>query len=97
MYDALPWRSQEQWYLSACAHAALAGLAGRNGSGVAAAVAVTEADAAMASLRKAVTMGYRSPARFGTEDTLEPLRGRDDFRLLMMDMAMPAEPFGAAR
>jgi hypothetical protein len=58
--------------------------------------AVTEADAAMASLRRAVAMGHRSPDAFRTEDALRPLRGRRDFTLLLMDMAMPAEPFAAA-
>jgi len=27
------------------------------------------------------------------ESALDPLRSRDDFRLLMMDLAFPAEPF----
>jgi hypothetical protein len=31
--------------------------------------------------------------KYRTEDALEPLRGRDDFRLLMLDLAMPADPF----
>jgi hypothetical protein len=31
------------------------------------------------------------------EDALDPLRGRDDFRLLLMDLALPADPFAAAR
>jgi hypothetical protein len=34
---------------------------------------------------------------FRTEDALDPLRGRDDLKLLMMDLAMPADPFAAAR
>ena len=51
----------------------------------------------MALLRSAVAMNYRSPDAFRTEDALDPLRGRDDFRLLMMDLAMPADPFAAAR
>ena len=78
------------------AHAALAGLAGRAGSGVSAAEAASEADAAMALLHKAVAMGYRSRDAFRTEDALDPLRGRDDFRLLMMDLAFPADPFAPA-
>ena len=49
----------------------------------------------MALLHKAVAMGYRSPDAFRTEDALDPLRDRADFRLLMMDLAMPAEPFAA--
>jgi hypothetical protein len=31
------------------------------------------------------------------EPSLSPLRGRDDFQLLLMDLAMPADPFAAAR
>ena len=34
---------------------------------------------------------------FQNESALDPLRDRTDFRLLMMDLAMPAEPFAAAR
>ena len=50
----------------------------------------------MAELRKAVAMGFRSPGDYRTEDMLDPLRSRDDLRLLMMDLAMPTEPFAAA-
>ena len=90
LYDSLPSRSGEEWFETACCHAALAGLAG---SGVSAAEGASEADAAMAELRKAAAMGYRSPDAYRTKDALDPLRGRDDFRLLLMDMAMPSEPF----
>jgi hypothetical protein len=44
-------------------------------------------------LRKAVAMGYRSPLSYRTEDALDPLRSRDDFRLLMMDLEFPSDPF----
>ena len=91
--DGLPSRSGEEWFETACAHAALAGLAGQAGSGVSAAEASSEADAAMALLHKAVGMGYRNADAFRTEDALDPLRDRADFRLLMMDLAMPADPF----
>jgi serine/threonine protein kinase/tetratricopeptide (TPR) repeat protein len=89
LYDALPSRSGEECFLFACCHAALAGLAGRESSGVSAA----EADAAMTLLHKAVGVGYRNPDAYRTEDALDPLRGRDDFRLLMLDLAFPAEAF----
>ena len=36
----------------------------------------------MALLHKAVGMGYRNAAAFRTEDALDPLRDRPDFRLL---------------
>ena len=97
LWDGLPSRIGEEWFEAACARAALAGLAGQTGSGVSAAEAVTEADAAMALLRKAVGLGYRNIDAFRTEDALDPLHGREDFRLLSLDLAMPADPFAAAR
>jgi hypothetical protein len=42
-------------------------------------------------------MGLRNDATFRTEDALDPFRDRDDFRLLMMDMAMPTDPFAGPR
>jgi hypothetical protein len=57
----------------------------------------THADAAMALLRKAVEMGMVRPQLFRMETVLDPLRGRDDFKLLMPDLAMPREPFAAPR
>jgi hypothetical protein len=97
LFDALPSRYAEGWFLSGCSHAALAGLAGRTGSGVSAAESASEAETAVAQLHQAVAMGYRNPAAYRTQDALHPLRDRDDLRLLMMDLAFPAEPFAAAR
>jgi hypothetical protein len=71
----------------------LAGLAGRAGSGVSAAERQEEANKSMEWLRRAVAMGYRSRIELGRDPALDPLRDRPDFQLLMMDMAMPAEPF----
>ena len=48
-------------------------------------------------LHKAIAVGYRSPDAFRTEDALDPLRDRDEFRRMMMDLAMPADPFAAPR
>ena len=88
--------SQGTFFL-ACAHACLTGLAGRPGSGMSAAEGADQAEEAMAALRRAAAMGYRNPEAYRPESALNPLRGRDDFRLLMMDLAMPADPFAAAR
>jgi tetratricopeptide (TPR) repeat protein len=77
----------------ACSHAALAGLAGREGAGVAAAEGKAHADQAMALLRKPVDEGYRSLDWFRTEEALDSLRNRSDFQLLMMDLEFPAAPF----
>ena len=93
LWEGLPSRTGQEWFEAACAHAALASLAGRAGSGVSGAEAVTEADAAMALLRRAVAQGHRRPDAYRTEDALGPLRFRDDFRLMMMDLAMPPDPF----
>ena len=51
LYDALPSRTGELWFLSACAHAAPAGLADQAGSGVSAAEAASDAETAVARLQ----------------------------------------------
>lgn len=89
--------SSELTFFRACGHAGLAGLAGRPGSGVSDAEATNLAETAMVLLRQAVLMGYRNPDAYRAESALDPLRGRDDFRLLMMDLVFPADPFAAAR
>jgi hypothetical protein len=91
--EGLPSGRGQDLFQTPCAHAALAGLAG---SGVSAAEAVTEADAAMALLRRAAAVGHRNPDAYRTEDALDPLRSRDDFRVLMMDLAMPDDAFARA-
>ena len=97
LYDGLPSRSGADWYETGCCHAMLTRLAGRNGTGDSADERSSEADTAMAVLHKAVAMGFRSGDAFRSESALDPLRDRTDFRLLMMDLAMPADPFAAAR
>ncbi len=78
------------------ARAALAGLAGRAGSGVSAAESSAQADAPMAALRRAVAMGHHSLDAYRTEDALVPLRDREDFRALLMDLAFPEPVFASA-
>jgi serine/threonine-protein kinase len=97
LYDGLVSRSREEWYETACCQAEMAGLAGLAGSGVSEDEAASQADAAMVRLDKAVAMGYRRAGALRTESALDPLRGRDDFRLMMMDLEFPAEPFAEAR
>jgi tetratricopeptide (TPR) repeat protein len=91
LYDALPSRSSDEWYETACCNAALTGSSASGGSDPA------EADRAMERLHRAVGMGYRDLNAFRTEAALGPLRDREDFRLLMMDLAMPADAFPTAR
>jgi tetratricopeptide (TPR) repeat protein len=77
----------------ACCHGALAGLAGVAGSSVSNAEGTAEAENAMDVLRQAVAHGYRDRDLMLIEPGLDPLRTRPDFRLLMMDLAMPAVLF----
>jgi tetratricopeptide (TPR) repeat protein len=92
MFDGLPHRSPDDWYGSACAHAALATLAGREGSGISAEEAEHESDRAMDRLRKAVAMGYRDAQAMKREVALDPLRSRADFQALMAERPTPADP-----
>jgi serine/threonine-protein kinase len=82
---------------TACCHALLAGLAGRAGSGVTASEGEAAAVKAMDHLRQVVANGYRNANELRIESALDALRSRDDFRLLMMDVAFPTEPFAVAR
>jgi len=77
----------------ACCHGSLAGLAGVEGSGVSSAEGTTQTEEAMAILSRAIAAGYRDVDLLRVEPGLEPLRSRDDFRLLMMDLMMPLQPF----
>jgi hypothetical protein len=93
LYDGLPSRAGEEWFETSCCHAALADLAGRDGSGVSAADAESEAGKALALLAKAVTMDYRNPHPYRTESAFDPLRDRPGFRELMMDLELRAAQF----
>jgi tetratricopeptide (TPR) repeat protein len=79
--------------LRACCHGALAELAGQSGGGVSPAETRSQADEAMAVLRRAIDEGYRDFGLIRVEPGLDPLRSRDDFRRLMSDLTFPADPF----
>jgi eukaryotic-like serine/threonine-protein kinase len=51
------------------------------------------ADRAMRLLREAVAAGFRDRAHMDKDSDLDPLRSRPDFRLLMLDLAFPPDPF----
>jgi serine/threonine-protein kinase len=80
------------YYLAGC-HALIGGVAGAPGSGLSAAEGPAELDRAMGLLRRAVAAGYRSIDWMRRDPDLDGLRGRRDFQLLMMDLAMPVDPF----
>ncbi len=94
LYEGLPSRSANEWFETACCHAALASLAGRDGAGVSAAEGTAEADQAMALIRKAVGMGYRDGEAFRTDSALDPIRDREDFKKLLAELekTSPAKP-----
>jgi hypothetical protein len=52
---------------------------------------------AMAGGTGAIAAAWRDAAHTGHDPDLIPLRDRDDFRALMMHLAMPADPFATAR
>ena len=97
LYNALPSRSGEEWFETACCHAALAGNEGHDAAAGSPAGGEEEAARAMELLGRAAAMGYRNANAFRSESALAPLYRRPDFRLLMMDIAMPAEPFALDR
>ena len=83
-------------YDLACCHSLISGLAAQAGSGLSAAGGLAEADLAMTGIRRAIERGYLNFTwiRNGDPD-LKPIRSRPDFRMLVMDMDMPVEPFAA--
>ena len=52
-----------------------------------------QADRAMSALRRAVARGYRAPDDLRTDPCLDPLRSRQDFQLLLLDLEFPDSPF----
>jgi hypothetical protein len=90
--EGLASASPEARYSLALNHALLAGLAAEDGSSLAVAEGHAQADRAMQVLKRVVADGYRD-ATMRTDPDLDPLRGRLDFQLLMLDLAFPPDPF----
>jgi tetratricopeptide (TPR) repeat protein len=95
MYAARATGSEARVY-EACCRSGLAGLAGVSGSGVSVVQGAAETESAIANLRDAIALGMRDLAWLRTDPLLDPLRARPDFQSLLMDLAMPADPFAAA-
>ncbi len=91
--ERLPAPGEETHYNLSCAHAMLAGVAGQPGSGLSAADKQAEGDIAMSGLRKLATSGFVDLTTLQSDADLDALRARPDFRLLLMDLALPADPF----
>jgi serine/threonine-protein kinase len=91
--ERLPTLEPSNRYNLACGYAQLAGIATLPGSGMTPAEGRAAADLAMQWLHSAVAAGYRNVDLMRKDRDLDPLRSRDDFGLLMMDLAMPDDPF----
>ena len=81
------------FYWAAC-HASLSNLAGVAGTGVAGGEKDAHCERSLDLLRQAAAMGYRNPGVFRTETAARRARRRDDFRLMVLDLEMPRDPFG---
>ena len=92
LFEKLRSRSGEHWYELACCHATLAAAAGE-GSGISSGDVEAEAGNAMDLLRRAAAAGYRDARAMARDVSLDPLRNRPDFRLFLLDLAFPGEPF----
>jgi serine/threonine protein kinase len=93
LFQSAPVLHGEYTFLHGGCHASLAALAGKPGTGLSPEEGEAEVAEAMILLRRAVEMGYRNTASYHTEPALDPLRSRPDFRLLMLDLAFPSDPF----
>ncbi|AMV41022.1 tetratricopeptide repeat protein [Planctomyces sp. SH-PL62] len=92
----LPAMESSDLYNVACFFSLLSATPAAPGSSGADGEGRAQADQAMEALRRAVAAGFRDLPHMQADSDLDPLRGRDDFKLLMMDLAIPADPFAAA-
>jgi hypothetical protein len=97
LYPTLPALIAEDALRYASCHASLSTLAGLSGTQVPAGDKDADADRAMSLLRRAVGMGYRDAETYRTDPALEGIRDREDFRLLLMDVDFPKDPFARGR
>ena len=93
LYEGLPSPTGEECYELACCHAALVAGARGERSGISTGDGESEADKAMVLIHKAAAQGYRNTDAMNRETALDPLRDRPDFRLQMLDLSFPADPF----
>jgi serine/threonine-protein kinase len=80
-------------YNLACFRSLLSGIGSRPGSSLSASEAGSLGEQAVDALRRAVDAGLQDLAFMRKDPDLDPLRSRPDFRMLMMDLAFPENPF----
>jgi tetratricopeptide (TPR) repeat protein len=93
LWERLERKDADSLYTAAVFRSVTAGLSPAN---------ARDCDARKATewLTRAVVAGYGAPrlvSRVTQDRDLDPLRDRDDFKLLMMDLAFPPHPFAGAR
>jgi tetratricopeptide (TPR) repeat protein len=84
---------KSDFYNQACAHGLYLATMKQKGSGVSATDAEAEAKIVIALLGAAIENGFRDFAHIATDQDLEAVRRRSDFRLLMMDATFPQDVF----
>ena len=52
-----------------------------------------DADRAVATIRRAIELGFRDSDALKTDPDFDSLRSRPDFQALLMDLDFPADPF----
>jgi eukaryotic-like serine/threonine-protein kinase len=97
LYKTVAGQDGECLFFYACCHASLSSLAGLPDTVVSVSEKYAQADRAMALLLRAVEVGYCAPYAYRNEPALDPLRGRADFQLLMLDLVFPKDPFARGR
>jgi len=80
-------------YDIACCQSLLCGAAIEAGSGLTLAAARAEADKAIERLRRVISAGWSQAALMRFDTDLDPIRSRQDFQLLVMDLGWPADSF----
>ncbi len=95
--ESVPDSTGELVFLHAGCHASLSAIALLEGTPMSAALKDAEVNRAIKLLRQAVGLGYRDLNAYRTESAIDPLRDLDEFQLLMMDLAMPADPLARDR
>jgi tetratricopeptide (TPR) repeat protein len=58
---------------------------------------VDSTERALTILERAISAGFKDRARMANDPRFEPIRSRPEFQWFMMDLAMPADPFGPAK
>ena len=96
LIESMPEKTPHNYYSLACAYAQASAVAGPEPGGAGGnsdEVRRAYADRAMTCLRRSIDLGFIDLPRFRNEVDLDPIRSREDFRLILLDLAFPQNPF----